>query len=408
MLEIPQRLCGIWCKIRRVAVEFAPNGVYIINMYERILDMASLAEQKSFFLFGPRSTGKSWLLRHSFPQDAIIDLLKSSTYLPLAQNPSFLENMVRERAGTGKPVVIDEIQKLPALLDEVHRLIENTGTRFIMTGSSARKLRRGGVNLLAGRAWQANLFPLVYKEIPGFNIDRYLRYGGLPQVYGSARPEEELDAYINTYLKEEIQEEALVQNLPKFSRFLKTASFCNAEQINFTNIANDAAMPASTVRSYFDLLRDTFTGFFIESWQDSKKRKAVSTPKFYFFDTGLANGLSASYNFSRESSEYGKAFEHFLAMELRAWISYKRNRLELFYWRTRTGTEVDFFIPGHFAVEVKTTRTVSDQHLKGLRALKEENAAKDYFLVSFDSNNHRTSDGIRCLHWKTFLDELWG
>ncbi len=377
-------------------------------MYKRILDMVSLAKQKSFFLFGPRSTGKSWLLRHSFPQDLIIDLLSSSTYLRLAQNPSFLENLVRERAGTENPVVIDEIQKLPILLDEVHRLIENTGTRFILTGSSARKLRRGGVNLLAGRAWQANLFPLVYKEIPEFNIDRYLRYGGLPQVYGSANPEEELDAYVNTYLKEEIQEEALVQNLPKFSRFLKTASFCNTEQINFTNVANDAAMAASTVRSYFDLLRDTFTGFFIESWQGSKKRKAISTPKFYFFDTGLTNSLADSYLFSQESSEYGKAFEQFIAMELRAWISYRRNRLELFYWRTRAGTEVDFFIPGNFAVEVKVTKTVGDQHLKGLRTLKEENACRDYFLVSFDTNNYKTSDGIRCLNWKTFLDELWG
>ncbi|HEY9593350.1 MAG TPA: AAA family ATPase, partial [Spirochaetia bacterium] len=271
-------------------------------------------EKKSFFLFGPRSTGKTTLLRSQFSETAIINLLASSTYLPLAADPSRIRDIVRERSKADeKIVIIDEIQKLPALLDEVHDLIETTGMRFVLTGSSARKLRRGGVNLLAGRAWQANLFPLVSAEIDGFDLARYLRVGGLPQVYGSDSPEEELDAYVTTYLREEIQAEALVQNLPQFSRFLKTASLGNAEQINFANVANDAGIPASTVRSYFQILSDTFTGFLVESWQDSRKRKAVATAKFYLFDTGVANALRGSTQLNEGAVEFGKAFEQFIA-----------------------------------------------------------------------------------------------
>lgn len=376
-------------------------------MYSRLLDVKAIASKKSFFLFGPRSTGKTTLLRSVFQEDAIINLLVSSTYLPLAANPSRLGDLVRERSKKHPVIVVDEIQKLPALLDEIHHLIETTETRFILTGSSARKLKRSGVNLLAGRAWQANLFPLVSAEIPDFNLDRYLRYGGLPQVYASEFPDEELNAYCDTYLREEIQAEALVQNLPQFSRFLKTAALCNTEQINFAHVANDAGIPASTVRSYFDILSDTFTGFLVESWQASEKRKAVATAKFYFFDTGVAHFLAGNQTLESASSEYGKAFEQFIAMELRAWISYRRNRLELRYWRTKSGTEVDFLVGEIIAVEVKATHTVSDKHLKGLRALADENIFKTYILVSFDSANRQTADGIRCLHWSRFLEELW-
>ncbi|HQL31794.1 MAG TPA: ATP-binding protein [Treponemataceae bacterium] len=376
-------------------------------MYNRILDVHSLSLKKSFFLFGPRSTGKTTLLRSLFSEDAIINLLVSSTYIPLAASPSRLADMIRERSKKNQVIVIDEIQKLPALLDEIHNLIETTNIHFILTGSSARKLKRSGVNLLAGRAWQANLFPLVYPEITDFNLDRYLLYGGLPQVYASDYPDEELDAYVRTYLQEEIQAEALVQNLPQFSRFLKTAAVSNTEQINFSNIASNSGIPASTVRSYFDILSDTFTGFLLESWQASEKRKAVATAKFYFFDTGVANFLCGRTSLEPSSAEYGKAFEHFIALELRAWISYRRNRLELRYWRTKSGTEVDFLVGEEIAIEVKAAHTISDKHLKGLRALAEERIIATYILVSFDTENRETEDGIRCLHWSTFLEELW-
>ena len=376
-------------------------------MYSRILDMRRLAEQKSFFLFGPRSTGKTSLLRAQFPADAIVNLLSSAVYLPLAANPSRFADLVREMLFRHSVIVVDGIQKLPVLLDEIHNLIETVPVRFVLTGSCARKLKRSGVNLLAGRAWQANLFPLVSAEIADFDLGRYLRYGGLPQVYSSSHPEEELDAYLNTYLKEEIQAEALVQNLAHFARFLKTAVLANAEQINFANIANDAGLPASSIRAYFSILADTFTGFLVESWQASAKRKAVATAKFYLFDTGVAHFLRGDPPLTEGSAEHGKAFEQFIAMELRAWLSYRRRRLELRYWRTRSGNEVDFLIGETAAVEVKAARAISDKHMKGLRALKEEGVFRQFLIVSFDELERRTSDGIRCLHWKRFLAELW-
>jgi len=376
-------------------------------MYKRALRMDELVPRKSFFLFGSRSTGKTTLLHNQFPDTEIINLLTSRTYIPLAEKPSLLQDIVRKRLKSSSIIIIDEIQKIPQLLDEIHDLIESTSAHFILTGSSARKLKRSGVNLLAGRAWQANLFPLVSSEIDDFDITRYLQYGGLPQVYSSKYPEEELDAYVYTYLKEEVQAEALVQNQITFARFLKVASFSNTEQLNYTNIAGDSGIPASTVRSYFAILEDTFLGFLIESWQESHRRKAVATPKFYFFDIGVANFLHGNAILSERSSEYGKAFEHFIAMELRAWISYQRIKKELRYWRTRSGSEVDFLIGDKTAIEVKTTQKIQGKHLKGLRALMEEGIFLQYIVVSFDEINRETIDGIQCLHWSKFLKLLW-
>ncbi|HOX92695.1 MAG TPA: AAA family ATPase, partial [Spirochaetales bacterium] len=218
-------------------------------MYQRTLALTELVKRKSLFLFGPRSTGKSTLLRQSFPPEAIINLLRSQIYLSLAERPGSLRDMAIEIGRTSPVVVIDEIQKLPTLLDEVHDLIETTTLRFILTGSSARKLRQGGVNLLAGRAWQTRLFPLSSAELPDFELNRYLLYGGLPQVWTSQEPLEELDAYVNTYLKEEIKAEGLVQNLSHFARFLKVAALANAEQLNFANLSRDTGVPVTTVRA---------------------------------------------------------------------------------------------------------------------------------------------------------------
>jgi len=382
-------------------------GILTGMEHKRILDLSALAEKKSLFLFGPRSTGKTTLIRAQFPEASIINLLKSSVYLALSADPSKLSGMAREIARNGQVVVIDEIQKLPILLDEVHDSIESDRIRFVLTGSSARKLKQSGVNLLAGRAWQCNLFPLSYAEIDDFDLDRFLLYGGLPQVYDSAYPAEELDAYINTYLKEEIKEEALVQNFTHFARFLKVASLANTEQLNFANVSQETGIPATSIRAWFDILSDTFTGFLLESWRDSKKRKAVSTAKFYFFDVGVANFLAGATVLDRNGSAFGKAFEHFIAMELRCFLSYRRIKKDLSYWRTQTGFEVDFIIGSDTAIEVKSASAVSDKHLKGLRALKEEKLIDRFFLVSFDPLDRETPDGIRLLFWKTFLDKLW-
>ena len=376
-------------------------------MYKRALNMSRLVSLKSFFLFGPRSTGKTTLLRTQFPDIQIINLLSSSVFMTLAENPSKLHDIIHEQSENHQLVIIDEIQKIPELLDEIHNLIESTPIHFILTGSSARKLKRSGVNLLAGRAWQANLFPLVSSEIHDFDIHRYLQFGGLPQVYTNEYPVEELDAYINTYLKEEIQAEALVRNQISFTRFLKIAGLSNTLQLNYANIASDAGLPASTIRSYFSILEDTFTGFLLESWQESKKRKAVATPKFYFFDTGVANFLAGNNDIKKGSGEYGKVFEQFIAMELRAWLSYRRVKKTLRYWRTRSGTEVDFLIGDDTAIEVKTAERIQDKHLKGLRSLREEDIFSRFILVSFDEINRKTTDGIRILHWSRFLELLW-
>ena len=380
-------------------------------MYPRTLDVRTLARRKSLFLFGPRSTGKTTLLRQQFDSRTIVNLLRSSVYLPLAENPSRLREVVadgRVDASTQPPVVvIDEIQKLPPLLDEVHDLIETEGIHFVLSGSSGRKLKHGGANLLGGRAWQANLFPLTSGEVPEIDLNRYLLHGGLPQVYDAEYPEEELDAYVNTYLAEEIRGEALVQNFTHFARFLNVAAVSNGQQLNFANVSRDTGVPATSVRSYFDILADTFIGFLLQPWRGSRRRKAVATAKFYFFDVGVANFLRGIRTLNRNSTEYGIAFEHFIAMELRSYLSYRRTRSELTYWRTQSGLEVDFLIGSSAAIEVKASLRVSDRDLRGLRALAEEDQSRSSFLVSFDQLDRRTDDGIRLLHWRTFLEELW-
>ncbi len=376
-------------------------------MYNRTLNLLDLSKQKSLFLFGPRSTGKSTLTKKLFPNNSIINLLKSDIFLSLAERPSLIREMVSEIAKTSNIIVIDEIQKLPILLNEVHLMIEDSNLHFILTGSSARKLKRSGINLLGGRAWQCNLFPLVSTEIPDFDLSKYLLYGGLPQVYKSSNPIEELDAYVNTFLKEEIKEESLIQNLVQFSKFLKVASLANGNQINYANIASETGIPASTVRSYFEILNDTFVGFLLEPWKKSQNRKSVATAKFYFFDIGVANFLAATEKLNRNSDEFGKAFEHFIAMELRAYLSYYRIKKQLTFWRTHNQDEVDFIIGDKIAIEVKSTTKVQAKHLVGLRKLKEENIIEYFFVVSFDEIERVTDDNIRILHWQTFLKELW-
>lgn len=375
--------------------------------FTRLLDMRALVAHKSFFLFGPRSTGKTTLLRDQFAPEAIINLLRAAEYFPLAQNPSTLADRVREIRRTHPVVIIDEIQKLPVLLDEVHHLVEAESVTFVLTGSSGRKLKRGGVNLLAGRAWQAQLFPLVSAEIAEFDLDRYLLFGGLPQVYPSELPREELDAYINTYLREEILEEGAIRDLSAFSRFLSVTASVNAEQLNFSNVANDTGISASSVRAWFEILNDTFLGFLLEPWRGGLKRKTSATAKFYLFDVGVANFLKGITALDRGSDGFGRAFEHWVAMELRAYLSYRRIKRPLTFWRTYTGIEVDFVIDGLCAIETKATARVSGKHLRGLRGFADEAPGVPRILVSLDENDRTTEDGIRLLHWRRFVELLW-
>lgn len=373
--------------------------------YSRVLDLPRLLAQKSFFLLGPRSTGKTHLVRTQLSGQALVlDLLKSDNFLRLSERPGELEEIIR--AGGKDLVVIDEVQKLPILLDEVHRLIEETPTRFLLTGSSARKLRQGHANLLAGRARQANLFPLVSAEIPDFDLARYLALGGLPQVYGSTEPHEELDAYLGTYLREEIQAEGAVRNLPRFGRFLSLAALTTGEVLNFTNVARDVGMSPSTVIEHYCILEDTLVGFMVEPWRRGTHRKEVAAAKFYLFDTGVTNTLARIRTLERQSNHFGRAFEQFIAMELRAALSYQRVSIPLNYWRTLDKNEVDFIVGDLCAVEVKATEHATDGDSISLRRLQSESRLGAYLLVSQDPVE-RVKEGVRYLSWRRFLELLW-
>ena len=250
------------------------------------------------------------------------------------------------------------------------------------------------------------MFPLTWKEIPDFNLERFLRYGGLPPVYLSKYPDEELDAYVNTYLKEEIMAEGLIRNLPPFSRFLHAAALINGEMINFSKLANDCQVPPSTVTEYVGLLEDTLVGFLLPAWTESTKRKAIRTGKFYFFDPGITHTLAGTQTLDRNSNLYGKSFEQFIGMEIRAYLSYKRRKLQFSYWRSTHGYEVDFLIGRETAVEVKASQKISQRDFKGLKALEEEKIFKNYIIVSQDPINTR-DDNFQALYWKKFLDNLW-
>ncbi len=373
----------------------------------RILNLPNLTEKKSFFLFGPRATGKTTLMHQSFTENVavFINLLRSDIYLRLSNAPHELEEMI-DITQTPKLIIIDEIQRVPELLNEVHRLIEERKLHFLLTGSSARKLKQQGVNLLAGRAWQANLYPLTFAEIEQFDIMRYLQYGGLPPVYLGEYAHEELGAYVNTYLTEEIQAESLVRQIPAFTRFLEVAALSSGQMLNFAEIASDTGVPASTIREYYQILEDTFLGFMVPGWTKTLKRKAISRAKFYLFDVGVKNALAQIKSLEPKTDRFGQAFEHFIAMELRAYISYRRFDQKLSYWCSTHGVEVDFIIGDDIAIEVKTTKSIQDKHLKNLRMLQEEGICQQFFIISFDKVN-RQKDGITIIYWEDFLKKLW-
>lgn len=374
---------------------------------KRFLDLNALLKKKSFFLFGPRATGKSTLIRDSFKQDEIllINLLRSDYYLMLNSAPHRLHEIIHIHPAPSL-VVIDEVQRIPQLLNEVHRLIEEDNLRFLLTGSSARSLKQQGVNLLAGRAWQAHLFPLASCEIPDFDLGRYLRYGGLPAVYLSDYPEEELIAYVHTYLREEIQAESLIRKIPAFTRFLEVSAQSSGQMLNFSEIASDTGVPVSTIREYYHVLEDTFIGFMVPGWTKTVKRKAIAKAKFYFFDIGVKNTLAQIKELPPKTDLFGMAFEHFIAMELRAWIDYNRLNQSLCYWCSTHGAEVDFIIGDEIALEVKSTKQISDKHLKNLHLLSEEGLCKKYYIISFDPIERKSGE-IEILHWQTFLKQLW-
>lgn len=373
-------------------------------MYSRALQLAEILQKKSHFLFGARSTGKSTLIEMQLPNAKVYDLLDAEVYRKLLVRPKIIEE---ECSDLNEIVVIDEIQKLPMLLDEVQRLIQKKNMRFLLTGSSARKLKHGGANLLGGRAWVASLFPLSSVEIDNFNLMQYLNKGGLPHVYTSSYANEELNAYISTYLQEEIQAEAKLQNVAAFAEFLDLAALSNGLEINYESFAADCQVSTGTLKKYFQILEDTLLGFKVPGYTKTRRRKAISRSKHYLFDIGVTNALCKRGEIVERTELFGNAFEHFIILELRAYFSYTQNNSPMTYWRSTSKLEVDIVIGDELAVEIKGTSLVSDKHLKGLRALREEQIHKRYIVVSTDKNWRKTDDDIEVFPWQDFLKSLW-
>ncbi len=382
-------------------------------LLKRLLVM-NLPDHKSAFLWGARQTGKSTFLKIKFPQSVYYDLLKSDLYLRLQKTPHVLreEILALPKNQLDHPIIIDEIQKIPALLDEVHWLIENNQTQFILCGSSARKLKRLGTNLLGGRALRYHFYPLTYTEIPNFNLLTALNNGLIPSHYFSTQVNLLLEAYIIDYLNHEIREEGLVRNFPDFARFLDSIAFSNGELVNYNNIARDCGVSAKTVENYYQILIDTLLGYFLPPFHKKIKRDLISkTPKFYLFDIGIQNYLSKRSIIELRGTQAGNAFEHFIFMELIAYKGFNKKRYELTYWRTKTGLEVDFILDSDIAIEVKISQTVHKEDLKGLIAFCEEHHPKQAIVVSLDANlrllkiNDQTE--IRIYPWEYFLKKLW-
>lgn len=369
---------------------------------DRTLDLRGLLEKKSHFLFGPRQTGKSFLIAHSLKGVRVYDLLDTSVFLALSHSPG---RLAQEISPKERLVVIDEIQRLPGLLNEVHRLIEQRGIRFLLTGSSARKLRRGGVNLLGGRARTKYLHPLTCREIGDrFDLQRAIARGLLPSIYFSNDPRADLEAYAGAYLQQEIVAEGATRNVPAFSRFLKVAALCNATIVNFTKVANDAQVPRTTVYEYFEILKDTLILHELPAWRKSKKRKPLASSKYYFFDVGVVATLQGR-EFRGGTPEFGEGLETYIMHELTSYSDYVSGE-PLAYWRSTSGFEVDFIIGDHTAVEVKASQNVSPQDLKSLQALAEERKLKRYLCVSLEPRARQVS-GVRVLPYREFLEALW-
>lgn len=363
-------------------------------------------ENESIFLWGARQTGKSTLLKMQFPERRYIDLLKSDEFERYNRRPALLREEL-SLLHEGELVIIDEIQKIPALLDEVHWLMSNHDLRFIMSGSSARKLRRSGVNLLGGRAVRKYLYPLVSAEIPDFNLMKACNNGMLPRHYLTEDAEKRLQAYVGDYLQQEIKAEALTRNLNTFSRFMEVAALSNGEIVNYNNIATECGISAPTVKEYFSILEETLIGYMIPAFTRNVKRRVIQSPKFYYFDVGIANFLLKRTALKPGSSEFGHAFEHFILQEIIAYIGYFKPMQNLSYWRTTSGYEVDAVIGNAVvAIEIKSAVEVQSHHTKGLKAFSEEFPEARLIMVSLDKYPRRMNN-VEIYPATQFLSMLW-
>ena len=375
-------------------------------MYIRFLKLEETAED-SLFLWGARQTGKSTLLKTLFPDARRYDLLKSEEFERLFRNPELLREELQD-ADPYRLVIIDEVQKIPRLLDEVHWLMSNRNIRFVLCGSSARKLVRCGANLLGGRALRTVMYPLVSAEIPDFDLYKAIHNGMLPRHYTTRNPQRRMQAYIGDYLNEEIRAEALSRNLLSFTRFMEIAAQCSGEMIVYKNIAQDCGVSANTVKEYFQILEQTMIGYLISGFTATTKRRAISAPKFYYFDVGIVNYLLKRNTMTQGSDDFGHAFEHLLMQEIIAYLGYNYLDEKPTYWRTSGGYEVDCIIGnGRIAIEFKSCDEVKSRHTKGLKAFQEEYPQARLIVVSMDKYK-RVMNDIEIFPATEFLSELWG
>lgn len=363
--------------------------------------------QETFFLWGPRQTGKTTLLRATYPDARWVDLLKADEYRRYLEHPEYLRQELHAGPLPAQ-VVIDEIQKVPALLDEVHWLHEHTAARFALSGSSARKVRRGAGNLLGGRAVRYALHGITAREMGrDFNLTRVLNAGYLPAIVQAARPARLLAAYVGDYLREEVAAEGLVRNLPVFSAFLGAAALSDGDLVNAASIARECGVSAPTVKGHFGILEDTLLGRWLPGYTRRPKRRVIAAPKFYFADVGVVNHLARRGQLEPGSESYGQAFENWVHHELRAAIAYSEQDLDLAYWRLASGIEVDFIVgPMAVAVEAKATARVTSDHLKGLRHLHADHPRTRRLLVCLEPRRRRTDDGIEILPVTAFVEAL--
>lgn len=386
-------------------------------MYKRLLNMNETLARKSAFLLGPRQTGKSTYLKMCYPDALYINLLRSSEFQRLVSNPHQLQEIIRYFAESSQErlVIIDEVQKIPPLLDEVHDLIEaDKSLRFILTGSSARKLKRGNANLLGGRASWFSMYPLCFPELGRSAVDKWLTrlsIGALPSVVDSQDPFADLKDYVGLYLREEIVAEGLSRSIENFSRFLDFAALTNSEQINYTSLGDDAQLPPSTVRDYYTILSDTLIGHNLPAFLQTKKRKAMSTSKFYLFDCGVTNALVGRKEIPVGTTEFGKMLEQAIFIELKAYLDYGQRDKKIEYWRSTSQLEVDFLIYSHLedlvAIEVKAGSNPGRKDFKGLKALEEEFRLQRKIVVCNTDRPRKTKEGIEILPIGEFLHQLW-
>ncbi len=369
-----------------------------------------IPQRQSAFLWGPRKTGKSTYLKEMFPQSLLYDFLKTDLALEFTKRPSLLREqlLAKDTAFLEHPVILDEVQKVPQIMNEVHWLIENKGLSFILCGSSARKLKRGKANLLGGRAWRYEMFPLVTAELEDVNLLRVLNHGMIPDHYLRDNYQKSLSGYVRDYLKEEVFAEGLTRNIPAFARFFDAVGYTHGELTNYSNIARDCGVDAKTVKEYYQILIDTLLGRMVEPFKRRQSRQIITrAPKFYLFDVGVA-GAMTKRSISEERGElFGRAFEHFIFTEIVAHSSYSELDYGINYWRTRAGYEVDFILgEGEVALEVKGQSSVDNRYLRPLKAFIEEFAAKKALVVC-NEQEERVVGKIRVMPWRTFLEELW-